>query len=63
MDMNAGYLKYFEYLVSIEVNKVKFSLDGRYLASCSKDNTIKLWNMSTFVCVVTFEGHTDSVYI
>ncbi|MDJ0618656.1 MAG: NB-ARC domain-containing protein [Calothrix sp. MO_192.B10] len=32
------------------------------LASCSFDGTIKLWNISTGVCLKTLYGHTKEVY-
>ena len=32
----------------------------RVLATCSGDKTIKLWSLSDFSCVRTFQGHTTS---
>ena len=34
---------------------------NRYLASCSDDKTIKLWDLETKECIRTFEGHTDKI--
>ncbi|MBS1988024.1 WD40 repeat domain-containing protein [Candidatus Dependentiae bacterium] len=42
------------------VNCVKQLDDGR-LVSCSKDKTIKIWDLDTNRCVAILEGHTSSV--
>ena len=36
-------------------------IDKNYFASASFDNTIKIWNMNTFTCEQTLEGHTSNV--
>ncbi len=43
------------------VNSAKFSLDSRYLASCSADRTIRLWQIESGACRV-LRGHTDEVF-
>ena len=35
--------------------------DGR-LASCSKDRSVRVWDVGTGECVQTLEGHEDPVY-
>jgi len=40
---------------------VSFSPDGHTLASGSKDNSIKLWSVSTGQELKTLTGHSDGV--
>jgi len=40
---------------------VTFSLDGRRLASCSYDNTVRLWDSDTGAALHTLKGHSDGV--
>jgi WD40 repeat protein len=39
-----------------------FSPDGKVLATCSPDQTIKLWNVSSGELLNTFRGHADEVF-
>ncbi len=43
------------------VRSVAFSPDGKYLASCSVDATVKLWNVADGREVRTLTGHADMV--
>ena len=43
------------------VNSVAFSHDGRRLASCSDDTTVRIWDAETGALQRTLEGHTDWV--
>jgi len=43
------------------VLSVAFSPDGKTLASGSRDDTIKLWDIASGKNIATLEKHTDSV--
>lgn len=45
------------------VNDVKFSPDGRLLASASFDKSIKLWESKTGKFITTLRGHVQAVYM
>ncbi|KAK9467637.1 quinon protein alcohol dehydrogenase-like superfamily [Lipomyces arxii] len=45
------------------INHVAFSADGRILASCSFDNSIKLWDGKTGTFLSTLRGHVAAVYM
>lgn len=40
-----------------QVLSVAYSLDGRFIGTGSKDNTVRLWNAKTAVLVATLHGH------
>lgn len=45
-----------------QINSVMFSNDGAQLISASNDNTICLWNVSTWEKLLVLVGHQDAVY-
>src|SRR5437870_11837448 len=47
---------------SDDVYSVKFSPDGKRIASGGRDRTIRFWDASTGALTHTLPGHGDSVY-
>ena len=45
----------------LPVHSVAFSSDGARIASASRDETVKLWDVATGHLIRTFEGHTSYV--
>lgn len=43
------------------VQSVKYSPDGKFLATASMDSTAKLWDASTGKEIMKFEGHTEGI--
>ena len=43
------------------VSAVKFLQSNDQLLTCSRDNTIKCWEVSSGFCNKTYSGHTDWV--
>ena len=46
-----------------KVMYLRFSSDGKYLASCGWDNTVRIWDMEDFSEVKVLKGHTDNVWV
>jgi ribosomal RNA-processing protein 9 len=46
---------------SDEILSLALSDDGKFLASASRDRTIKIWNPKTCEFIFSFEGHRDAV--
>ncbi|TFA99194.1 hypothetical protein CCMA1212_008940 [Trichoderma ghanense] len=44
------------------VSSMDFSADLMQIASASRDDTIKTWDMTTGACIQTLKGHTSGVY-
>lgn len=44
------------------INDVKFSPDGRIIASASFDKSIKLWDANTGKYISSLRGHVQRVY-
>ena len=43
------------------VQDVTLDKDGKVLASCSADMSIKLWDFQTYECIKTMHGHDHNV--
>ena len=44
------------------ITHIAWSPDGRFLASPSRDKTIRIWDVARGECTAVLEGHTSTVY-
>lgn len=44
------------------INRFAWSPNGKYIASPSGDNTIRVWNISVEKCICILRGHIDTIY-
>lgn len=63
-DSNAGswVLRKFENAHEADVNEVKWSPDGKFLASCSDDGTAKIWSLESESYIHELKGHQKEVF-
>ena len=54
-----GRLKYFCFF---QVNAIKWDPQGKFLASCSDDMTLKVWCMDKDTCVHDLQAHSKEIY-
>jgi WD40 repeat protein len=60
---NIEYSRYPDFIGHrSSVNSITFSPNGKYLASGSDDNTVKLWSMESQNEIITLQGHRGWVY-
>ena len=53
----------FERLPSpFQVNAIKWDPQGKFLASCSDDMTLKVWSMDKDSCVHDLQAHNKEIY-
>lgn len=45
----------------LQINDIEYSPDGTKIATCSEDNTIKIWEIATGREMTTMFGHTKAV--
>jgi ankyrin repeat protein len=46
---------------SLSVNAVALNQDGKFVATCSDDKTVRMWSASKGTCEKVLSGHVDSV--
>ena len=45
-----------------QVNAIKWDPQGKFLASCSDDMTLKVWSMNRDSCVHDLQAHSKEIY-
>jgi WD40 repeat protein len=59
--ISKGRFMPFQHTHTDKINQVIFSPDGNYMATCSDDELIKIWEYSTTKEVASFKGHDGAV--
>lgn len=68
LGMLTNYHPSFRYVTTLrghvsDVYMLSWSSDSRLLLSCSKDTTLKVWNMKTKKIAFDLPGHMDEVWL
>ena len=51
-----------EIFLFFQVNAIKWDPQGKFLASCSDDMTLKVWCMDKDTCVHDLQAHSKEIY-